>query len=72
MAQRWADQCTYDHDRQRGKLDGTTVGQNIAMESSTAKKNEAAVQAWMVRAAQLWYDEVTKPGFDSENINPYT
>ena len=48
------------------------MGQNIAMESSTAQKDKAAVQAWMVRAAQLWYDEVTEPGFDSENINPYT
>merc|ERR1719295_423836 len=28
IAQRWADQCTFGHDKVRTKLDGTSVGQN--------------------------------------------
>ena len=26
----------------------------------------------IARAAQNWYDEVTQPGFDTENISPFT
>merc|ERR1712083_1281773 len=29
IAQRWADQCVWDHDKFRGKMDGTQVGQNM-------------------------------------------
>ena len=28
VAQRWADQCSFGHDSERAKLDGTYVGQN--------------------------------------------
>ena len=72
MAQRWADQCTFGHDSERSKLDGTYVGQNAYWGGTSREQDEAAVQGGMTTAAQKWYDEVTEPGFDSQTINPYT
>ena len=74
VAQRWADQCTFGHDKERGKLDGTYgwVGQNAYGGWAGQQQDEAAVQAGMTTAAQKWYDEVTNPGFDSQRLlNPY-
>ena len=71
VAQRWADQCTFGHDSERAKLDGTYVGQNAYWGGSTVEQDEAAVQGGMATAAQNWYDEVTNPGFDSQTINPF-
>ena len=76
IAQRWADQCTFGHDSPPGKklnwkLDGTSVGQNVAIKFNSAQQDEAAVQRLMTSAAQNWYDEVTDPGFDSQKINPF-
>jgi len=71
VAQRWADQCTFGHDKERGKLDGTYVGQNAYWGGNSQQQDEAAVQAGMTTAAQKWYDEVTDPGFDSQTLNPY-
>ena len=71
IAQRWADQCTHGHDSTKGKLDGTYVGQNVAVSSNSQQQDEAAVQGGMTNAAQNWYDEVTDPGFDSQKINPF-
>merc|ERR1711971_120637 len=72
VAQRWADQCTFGHDSERAKLDGTYVGQNAYWGGNSQQQDEAAVQAGMTTAAMKWYDEVTDPGFDSQTINPYT
>jgi len=71
IAQRWADQCTFGHDKVRTKLDGTSVGQNLFMERSYAQGEESVIQSAMADAAQDWYDEVSKPGFDSQNIESY-
>ena len=71
IAQRWADQCTFGHDSVRGKLDGTSVGQNAFIGYSSAQGQEEVIQAAMASPAQSWYDEVTSPGFDSQSINPF-
>jgi len=71
IAQRWADQCTFGHDEVNFKLDGTSVGQNVAMGMSSAQEQEGIVQATMTAHVQSWYDEVTNPGCDSNNINPF-
>jgi len=71
IAQRWADQCTFGHDSVRTKLDGTKVGQNAYLGYSSAQSDEASIQAAMATPAQSWYGEVTDPGFDSQNINPF-
>ena len=71
IAQRWADQCTFAHDSQRKKLDGSSVGQNVYWGCKSWKETEARVQAGMEKTARDWYNEVTDPGFDSRSINPY-
>ena len=72
VAQRWADQCTFGHDSERSKLDGTYVGQNAYWSGNSQELGEADVMGGMASSAQSWYDEVTDPGFDSQSINPYT
>ena len=73
IAQRWADQCTLAHDSERNKLDGTIVGQNIYWGCvSGQEKDYAGVQAKMEIAPQLWYEEVSVPGFDSHIVNSFT
>ena len=94
VAQRWMDQCpNHDkqppHDSERSKLDGTPVGQNVALPKGLpvvmsvlnpktgewknttdipadilkAKvKDEAGVQADVVEAGKVWYNEVSNPG----------
>merc|ERR1711936_38470 len=71
IAQRWADQCVFEHDSVRTKLDGTSVGQNAYMGWSSAAAAESTVQAGMDAPVQNWYDEVTDPGFSSANISPF-
>ena len=71
LAQRWADQCTFGHDTSREKLDETSVGQNAYWGANSQQEEQAAIQGKQSNAAQNWYDEVTDPGFDSQNINPY-
>ena len=39
----WADQCTFGHDDERKKLDGTYVGQNAYLKGSSNKKDKATV-----------------------------
>ena len=71
VAQRWADQCTFGHDNERDKLDGTKVGQNAYWGGNPRRLEEAAVQGEMAGPVQAWYDEVTNPGFDSRRIKPF-
>ena len=35
IAQRWADQCSFDHDTNRQKTDGIWVGQNLYLKASS-------------------------------------
>jgi len=71
IAQRWADQCNFGHDSTRDKIDGTMVGQNAYWGANSAEQAESVIQGGMTKSAQAWYDEVTDPGFNSNNINPY-
>ena len=32
---RWADQCTFEHDEDRHKADGTKAGQNLFLKGSS-------------------------------------
>ena len=43
VAQMWADQCTFGHDDERNKLDGTYVGQNAYLKGSSTKKDKDTV-----------------------------
>ena len=71
IAQRWADQCTYAHDSQKDKLDGTIVGQNIYLRCRGWEMDYDGVQDDMENAAQLWYEEVNDPGFDSDIVKSF-
>jgi len=71
VAQRWADQCVFGHDKVKTKLDGTYVGQNGFIEVSEAKSPVDTVMEGMGKAVKSWFDEVTNPGFSAENISPY-
>lgn len=70
IAQRWADQCTWGHDDERLKLDGTKVGQNMYRRGGGQETYEQ-INEGMSRPAQKWYDEVATPGFNSNNIKPF-
>jgi len=71
VAQRWSDQCTFGHDKERKKLDGTYVGQNAYISMTTADTDETEANNQAVNSVQAWYDEVSKPGFDPVNIDPF-
>ena len=72
IAQRWADQCSFGHDSERSKLDGTKVGQNVFISYNSAQMGEDSVMAAMASPAQNWYDEVTNPGFNSQTVQSYS
>ena len=42
-AQRWTDQCMFEHDTNRNKEDGTWVGQNMYFKGSSNKKDKNTV-----------------------------
>jgi len=71
VAQRWADQCTFGHDSNRDKLDGTSVGQNAYMSMSSQVSTAEEVMATVDNAVTAWYNEVTNPGFDPADIQPF-
>jgi len=71
IAQRWADQCTFGHDKNRKKLDGTYVGQNAYMSGTTRQDDLTAIMDKMDKPTQAWYDEVTKNNYDPANIDPF-
>lgn len=71
VAQRWSDQCTFGHDKDRKKLDGTYVGQNAFISMNSRKADEDEANKGAVNSVQAWYDEVSKPGFDPVNIDPF-
>jgi len=69
IAQRWADQCTFEHDNVRTMLDGTRVGQNLYQSFSSAETDQDGLDAAIDSTVQAWYDEVGD--FSSANINPF-
>jgi len=71
VAQRWADQCTFGHDDDRSKCDGTYVGQNAYSSWSSQEKTQTEVMAEVGDAVQAWYNEVVEFGFNTDDINPF-
>jgi len=71
IAQRWADQCTFGHDKDRKKCDGTYVGQNAYSGWNSQESTKADVMGGLSGAVQSWYDEVIKPGFSNTDIDPF-
>jgi len=72
IAQRWADQCTFDHDKVRDKEDGTWVGQNAYERASNQMKDKETLMNEVANEATLaWYNEVEFPGFNSAHVNPF-
>merc|ERR1711872_183391 len=71
IAQRWADQCDFGHDKDRKKLDGTYVGQNAYKSSSSRESDLTTVMSKMDKPTLAWYDEVHKYNFDPVNIKPF-
>lgn len=71
IAQRWTDQCVFDHDELRSKLDGSSAGQNAYLGKSSAEKTKEQVMSGLGAVVDAWYDEVTDPGFSADAINPY-
>ncbi|KDR14384.1 Venom allergen 3 [Zootermopsis nevadensis] len=66
VAQRWANQCTFQHDTCRS-VGRFYVGQNIYM-SRTGGVTPNGQQDWNA-AVQAWYNEVTL--FSKNSINPF-
>uniref|UniRef100_T1IJJ5 Cysteine-rich venom protein n=1 Tax=Strigamia maritima TaxID=126957 RepID=T1IJJ5_STRMM len=69
IAQRWADQCTFNHDDNRRTQRYHDVGQNSYISASPS--SDGKIGKALAEAVNGWYNEVTNPGFDSENIDPY-
>jgi len=71
IAQRWADQCTFEHDERRGRtmLDGTGIGQNLYISSDSSEMDQDGLDAAVKFIVHDWYNEVGV--FDSSNINPF-
>eukprot|EP00090_Calanus_glacialis_P014195 TRINITY_DN22915_c0_g1_i1.p1 TRINITY_DN22915_c0_g1~~TRINITY_DN22915_c0_g1_i1.p1 ORF type:complete len:248 (-),score=53.17 TRINITY_DN22915_c0_g1_i1:97-741(-) len=70
-AQRWADQCDFNHDKNRRKLDGTYVGQNAYLGMSSRSDDLESIMNKMDVPVQAWYDEVTTYAFDPLDIKPF-
>merc|ERR1712203_264372 len=62
IAQRWADQCTFEHDSVRTMLDGTRVGQNLYQSFSSAETNQAGLDAVIDATVQVVWAETDKLG----------
>jgi len=67
VAQRWAEQCTFAHDGNRRTTTYKYVGQNVAITGSSVSGGTTD----FTQAINLWYNEVTDPGFDKNNIEPF-
>merc|ERR1711971_1164426 len=60
IAQRWADQCTFDHDSVRTMLDGTRVGQNLYQSFSSAETDQDGLDAAANTPVQVVWAESAK------------
>merc|ERR1711962_1092659 len=71
IAQRWADQCTFEHDEERSRtmLDGTGIGQNLYISYNSSETDQDGLDAAVESIVQDWYDEVGL--FDGSNINSF-
>merc|ERR1719334_1342146 len=67
IAQRFADQCIFGHDKNRNICKGSYVGQNGFIDY-TRKKTLEELNASVDKAVKLWYDEVKK--MDPSNLKP--
>merc|ERR1712013_3972 len=65
------DQCIFEHDKLRDLCDGTFSGQNAWQSGTDYEYYDYDVNPEIGQAVQSWYDEVTSPGFDAANINPF-
>ncbi|XP_011704844.1 PREDICTED: venom allergen 3-like, partial [Wasmannia auropunctata] len=63
IAQRWANQCKFGHDKCRN-VDRYAVGQNVA-ETYNSGENNSPVEGMV----QMWYDEGDK--FDKNDVKKY-
>merc|ERR1712059_30777 len=56
IAQRWADQCIWGHDKNRDLCDGTSSGQNGGISWSSREESNSSVWANVANmAAEGWY-----------------
>jgi len=69
IAQGWANQCYWEHDKCRITKDGcfASVGQNLAVDGHSSPNGKATNWDW---AIQEWYDEVKD--YNKENAEKYT
>merc|ERR1712215_78300 len=65
IAQSWADNCDFKHNKNRGE----NIGENIAWCSNSRIQDKTAVENEVLAMIQRFYDEVVK--FNSKNINPF-
>merc|ERR1711970_1002200 len=61
IAQRWADNCEFKHNKNRGE--------NIAWSANSLIQDKTAVENEVLAMIQRFYDEVAK--FNSKDINPF-
>ena len=71
IAQRWADQCSFEHDVNRVKADGTMVGQNIYWSGNSDQNSFDELMQTMANGVISWYSEVEDPGYNSNDIYPF-
>ena len=50
IAQRWADQCTFEHDESRHKADGTKAGQNLFLKGSSNQYTFEEVRGYFLNS----------------------
>uniref|UniRef100_T1IN52 Cysteine-rich venom protein n=1 Tax=Strigamia maritima TaxID=126957 RepID=T1IN52_STRMM len=67
IAQRWADQCIFDHDLNRKTKNYAYVGQN----GFTYRTTSTNINFNITKAVNAWYHQVISPGFSSKSISPY-
>ncbi len=67
VAQRWADQCVFSHDVERGTVRHGSVGQNIYQ---SFRSNDEGNNAMIKGGIKSWYDGEVKH-FDSHAVSPY-
>ena len=72
IAQRWADQCSFEHDTNRQKTDGIWVGQNLYLHGSSNQYEYEELMTSIPDESTLgWYNEVVSPGFSPSDVNPF-
>jgi len=67
VAQDLANQCKFEHDKVRFTSNQPCVGQNLAVTMSSAKDCKPDFN----KAVKMWYDEVTKPGWNPADNSPF-